>query len=517
MTDPTTKTRSDEHLWLDKLCLTYTQLSCDGAVPSREALAAAVAKAVDVDLGRVSSWLAGVDLLADYAAAELDDGAALDEEDRGLDVSRSVTRPVFEARLQARLRRAEAARTGPVDCTMCGGVAPSEGWRRRTLLSSLGAVTLRRPYHYCSPCGTGWFASEAAIGLDSSKWTPKLGEMITKLSTVAPYGMATEICTSLVGAPVSVRGAEQLVERRAAFVSLRASLEAGRLAPHDRKGFARHIVRPADAVKKPPNTAYFETDGVFAMVREYDPERSKEAPPGARGGKGRRYEVVGREVKNGILYTDDDCATDGGTRGCLLDKKYVSHLGSWQAFAARVWPEMLRMRFDQAATRVVLSDGAAWIRQLCAWLPFTVLLILDLFHVKKRINEVAHALFPEDELGRHRWRAVQYDRAEGARVDELLAALAEAEPRGKTAVELVSALETYIANNRDRMDYPSYRAAGLRVGSGAIESANFHVTGNRLKLQGMRWSELGAADMAMLRADLFNGRWRARTEEMLAA
>ena len=219
-------------------------------------------------------------------------------------------------------------------------------------------------------------------------------------------------------------------------------------------------------MKKPPNTAYFETDGVFAMVREYDPERSKEAPPGARGGKGRRYEVAGREVKNGILYTDDDCATEGGSRGCLLDKKYVSHLGGWQAFAARVWPEMLRMRFDQATTRVVLSDGADWIRQLCAWLPFSVLLILDLFHVKKRINEVAHALFPEDELARHRWRAVQYDRAKGARIDELLAALAESEPKGKAAVELVDALQTYIVNNR---------------------------------------------------ADLFNGRWRARTEEMLAA
>ncbi len=114
MTDPTTKTRSDEHLWLDTLCLTYARLCCDGAEPSREALAVAAAKAADVDLGRVSSWLVGVDLLAGYAAADLDDGAALDEEDHGLDVSRSVTRPVFEARLQARLRRAEAARVGPV-------------------------------------------------------------------------------------------------------------------------------------------------------------------------------------------------------------------------------------------------------------------------------------------------------------------------------------------------------------------------------------------------------------------
>jgi len=33
----------------------------------------------------------------------------------------------------------------------------------------------------------------------------------------------------------------------------------------------------------------------------------------------------------------------------------------------------------------------------------------------------------------------------------------------------------------------------------------------------MRWSELGAADMAMLRTDLMNGKWRERTREMLAA
>jgi len=41
----------------------------------------------------------------------------------------------------------------------------------------------------------------------------------------------------------------------------------------------------------------------------------------------------------------------------------------------------------------------------------------------------------------------------------------------------VDPFERYIVNNRDRMDYPGYRAVGLRVGGGAIESANFHVTG----------------------------------------
>ena len=67
------------------------------------------------------------------------------------------------------------------------------------------------------------------------------------------------------------------------------------------------------------------------------------------------------------------------------------------------------------------------------------------------------------------------------------------------------------------MDYPTYRLMGLRVGSGAVESANYHLTGARLKLQGMRWSEQGARDMAFLRADLFNGQWENSTRAFLAA
>ena len=83
--------------------------------------------------------------------------------------------------------------------------------------------------------------------------------------------------------------------------------------------------------------------------------------------------------------------------------------------------------------------------------------------------------------------------------------------------ELVDKLRGYLTDNLDRTDYPTYRARGLRVGSGAVESANFHVTGNRLKLQGMRWSAEGAGHMAALRADLFNGRWETRTRELMVA
>jgi hypothetical protein len=517
MHEPKTIAATTTPLTLADVCQAHAALAISGADPSRSALVDAVATATGTNAQCVSGWLAGVDILAEYAVQTLDDTDALEEEDFAVKASRAVVRPVLEARLQRQLDVAKAQRIESATCLLCEAVAPSQGRRKRSISSTLGLLTVHRTYCYCAHCGEGFFPEESAIKLGPGNYTPRFAESITKLATVLPHKPATDLCASLLGVEVSVHASERLIEKRSAFVSSIKTREATELRPHDDTGLARQLIRPADAVSKAPNVAYFETDGVFVMVREHNEERSTAPPQGARGGKGRRYEVAGREVKNGILYTDDDCAMETPQRGCLLDKTYVSHLGTWQAFATRVWPEMVRMRFDQAATRVVLSDGAEWIRTFCEWLPFKVLLILDLFHVKKRINEVAQALYRDDELGRHRWRAVQYDRAEDARIDELLAALNDAEPKGATAKELVEDLHTYISNNRDRMDYPAYKAKGLRIGSGAVESANFHVTGNRLKLQGMRWSELGAADMAVLRTDLFNGRWRQRTEEMLAA
>jgi hypothetical protein len=38
-----------------------------------------------------------------------------------------------------------------------------------------------------------------------------------------------------------------------------------------------------------------------------------------------------------------------------------------------------------------------------------------------------------------------------------------------------------------------------------------------LKLQGMRWAEQGARNMAFLRADIFDGEWENTTRASLAA
>jgi hypothetical protein len=59
------------------------------------------------------------------------------------------------------------------------------------------------------------------------------------------------------------------------------------------------------------------------------------------------------------------------------------------------------------------------------------------------------------------------------------------------------------------MDYPSYRARGLQVGSGTIESTCKHLISARLKQAGMIWSETGAEAVSTVRAWLKSGRWGA--------
>jgi hypothetical protein len=58
----------------------------------------------------------------------------------------------------------------------------------------------------------------------------------------------------------------------------------------------------------------------------------------------------------------------------------------------------------------------------------------------------------------------------------------------------------YFWNNRSRMRYATYLAAGLPIASGAVEGACKHVVKDRMERSGMRWTEDGAEAMLKLRA-----------------
>jgi hypothetical protein len=58
----------------------------------------------------------------------------------------------------------------------------------------------------------------------------------------------------------------------------------------------------------------------------------------------------------------------------------------------------------------------------------------------------------------------------------------------------------YLEERQQSMNYPSYKARGLPIGSGQVEGMNKSVIGYRMKQSGMHWSRSGAGRMAALRA-----------------
>jgi hypothetical protein len=493
----------------------WNKLTKEGQTPSAREVADELAKRLAIDGATALGLMQGMETLVQYAQGPWSDRDTVVEQERqSVKVALQSVRPILQARVQQQLDEMDQAQP-EVWCRMCRHSILSQGRRTRTWGSTVGELTLTRRYHWCDRCEQGRAVAQENVGLTDSDYTPGLEELCTVMATTVPHQMAVGLIDQMLGLSLSAKALKSMTERRGQQIVQQMDDHAQQ-ARQDYETWGRKPERePTQPGGKEAQVVYLEMDGVLILTRQ-EIETDAAVAPG-RGGKGRHYQVKGREVKNAIFYNGAQCAQESDSRGCLLEKSYVSHLGDWQWFAVLVWVQIFKLGFDRAKLIVVLSDGAEWIRDLCQWLAIPVLLILDLYHVKHRIWEVAAVVFGDGTPEASHWAQQQCQRIEDGEAVEVIQSLAVLRKSYRKARDHIDRLQVYLTNNLDRMDYPRYRAAGLRVGSGAIESTNYHVTGARLKLPGMRWSETGAAEMSRLRADLFNGCWQQRTRQLLKA
>jgi hypothetical protein len=67
----------------------------------------------------------------------------------------------------------------------------------------------------------------------------------------------------------------------------------------------------------------------------------------------------------------------------------------------------------------------------------------------------------------------------------------------------------YLERHREHIDYAAYKALGLPLGSGMVESACKWLIQQRFKGVGMRWSEEGFNHLLHLRLAWVNGSFEA--------
>ena len=174
------------------------------------------------------------------------------------------------------------------------------------------------------------------------------------------------------------------------------------------------------------------------------------------------------------------------------------------AFAQRAYREAIRRGFDSAAQRVVIGDGAAWIWNLAAEHFPGAIEIVDIYHAKQHLCDVAKAIYgPGTDLA-DRWARDRRAELDAGRLCAVVAALrihVETTPEARRCIH-------YLFGNRHRMRYPQFRARGLCVSSGVVEAGcKRRQIGDRLKRAGMRWTVAGANAIIALRCCILSGRF----------
>ena len=367
----------------------------------------------------------------------------------------------------------------------CGQTARYAGRRPKTFTTVLGPLTLERAYYHCDTCQAGVCPRDKALGLHETSLSPATTRMVGLAALSVSFAEAGELLKALAGVAVDPKQVERTAEA------------LGRdMADDECK-----VVEPEPAAAP---TMYLGLDGTGVPVRKSEVE--------GRRGKQPDGTAKTREVKLVTVWTAETRNADGLPErdpGSVTYSAAVESAASRATdplpspFAQRAYREAQRRGFDTAARRVVIGDGAEWIWNLAAEQFPGAIEIVDLYHAKGHLCDVAKALYGAgtdlaDRWGKH-WR----DELEAGRIDTILAAL---HAHSQTCDEARKCID-YLTRNRHRMRYPQFRAWGLCVSSGIVEAGCKHAIGARLKRAGMHWTVAGANAIIALRCCKLSGRF----------
>jgi hypothetical protein len=217
-----------------------------------------------------------------------------------------------------------------------------------------------------------------------------------------------------------------------------------------------------------------------------------------RDGKGEDGRARTREVKLGVFFTQDKLDKDGYPVRDQDSSSYVATFEPAHVFAGMVEAEGIRRGAGHVRQLTILGDGAAWIWNIATAKFPEATQIVDLFHAREHLHDLAR--FLEFMLGDEKqdWLAGRLEDLDYGDIDGICRAARAYPLAGIKKDELDTALG-YFENNAPRMRYKWFRSRGLFVGSGAVESGCKAVIGQRLKLSGMHWTVAGATAITTLR------------------
>jgi hypothetical protein len=350
----------------------------------------------------------------------------------------------------------------------------------------LGVIRLTRCYYHCRGCRQGHVPWDRELGLCVATLTPAASEVASIAGVQTSFAQSAEVTLQKL---CGLRLSESTVERVTEAAGERLANLLG-----DKVTFGENRPWNWQCDARGRSCAYVSLDATG--VRQ-------------QGEKGSKAE--GRMAYVGMLYNPRSAHDE--RRPERHQVRYLAGFYQLDELGLQLRRQAAQVGWDEAQQQIAISDGGVGLEEFFRKNFPRAECILDFWHAKDHLVELALALWPAEEAERDKrisaWcHQLKHDGGDAVltRLEAIDLALHPSLAR-QAHVECVR----YFQNHKRRMNYPRYVANGWQIGSGPVESACKNVVANRLKGSGMRWGEDGADAVCHLRALYLSqpGQWES--------
>jgi hypothetical protein len=405
------------------------------------------------------------------------------------------------AAMLSELLRFEAPSAGrrKIACA-CGHLAHYQELRSKPVLTAVGKVEVSRPYYLCPHCHHGQFPADVELDIENTGFSPGVRRMQALVGQEAPFDQGRQQMELLADLEVTTKAVERTAEAIGVDIGQGQQQEIQR---------AVQLHLPILVGEKVP-ILYVQMDGTGVPVVKKETE--------GRKGKTDGQPAHTREAKLGCVFTQTAWDEEGYPIRDPDSTTYTGAIETAEEFGQRLYVEAWKRGWSRAQKKVVMGDGAEWIWNLAEQHFPGAVQIVDLYHARQHLWDLARKLHPNDQVAQKAWMKVHQKRLlDKGKIDKLVAALRSIHSTNPEVVEKIRTEADYFDRNADRMRYPKFRRQHLFVGSGVIEAGCKTVIGSRLKRSGMFWTLRGANAILALRCCHLNGRFEDYWERPRAA
>src|SRR5947209_8233783 len=375
----------------------------------------------------------------------------------------------------------------------------------------MGKVTIGRSDYQCVvqeeepsvPCSHGQAPWDLVWGQIAGRTSPGVQKLLGKLVSRLTLSEAVDTFTDILPLPMSERQALNLIQPLGEALSEQEEEQVQAL--FEQAANKETQASEQGSVLGPSiRRLYIETDGVMARLRRGSVTMEE--------AEAKRTGDVYREIKVGAVFE----GIAGRERselvpGVFLDEpgpiRYVARRLNVEEFGRLLYALAHRCGLDRALEVVILGDGARWIRHVVEEHFPNAVHIVDLYHAREHLWNVANAVHGPGTPQAAAWAKQADELLSHGQIEELVQMIAKlpAIPALPDASRSIPEIEAdYFLSNAERMRYPTFRAKGMHIGSGIAEAACKTVVSTRAKKSGMRWTPDGLDAVLALRTCVLN-------------